>query len=93
MMGLFFYWYFCVLKCVITQRSAKRKLEDRQRIFKNFAYWATDNTDITDLHRLNMADLLHGSLTDSILKVYYEVYKELGAGFLEKVYQNTMYFE
>lgn len=40
-----------------------------------------------------MADLLHGSITDSILKVYYEVYNELGAGFLEKVYQNAMYFE
>ncbi|WP_232727146.1 GxxExxY protein [Flavobacterium sp. 1] len=40
-----------------------------------------------------MANLLHGSITDSILKVYYEVYNELGAGFLEKVYQNAMYFE
>jgi GxxExxY protein len=40
-----------------------------------------------------MADLLHRSITDSILKVYYEVYNELGAGFLEKVYQNAMYFE
>jgi len=28
-----------------------------------------------------------------ILKVYYEVYNELGCGFLEKVYQNAMYFE
>src|SRR5690349_14420969 len=40
-----------------------------------------------------MANLLHKSITDSILKVYYEVYNELGAGFLEKVYQNAMYFE
>jgi len=40
-----------------------------------------------------MANLLHKSITDVILKVYYEVYNELGAGFLEKVYQNTMYFE
>lgn len=40
-----------------------------------------------------MADLLHKSITDSILKVYYEVYNELGSGFLEKVYQNAMYFE
>ncbi len=40
-----------------------------------------------------MVDLLHKSITDSILKVYYEVYNELGSGFLEKVYQNAMYFE
>jgi GxxExxY protein len=40
-----------------------------------------------------MAGLLHKSITDIILKVYYEVYNELGYGFLEKVYQNAMYFE
>jgi GxxExxY protein len=40
-----------------------------------------------------MTNLLHKPITDVILKVYYDVYNELGAGFLEKVYQNTMYFE
>jgi len=40
-----------------------------------------------------MTSLLYKSITDSILKVYYEVYNELGYGFLEKVYQNAMYFE
>ncbi len=40
-----------------------------------------------------MTSLLHKSITDAILKVYYEVYNELGYGFLEKVYQNAMYFE
>jgi GxxExxY protein len=40
-----------------------------------------------------MSSLLHKSITDIILKVYYEVYNELGYGFLEKVYQNAMYFE
>ena len=40
-----------------------------------------------------MANLLHKSITDVILKVYYDVYNELGYGFLEKVYQNAMYFE
>jgi GxxExxY protein len=40
-----------------------------------------------------MTKFLHKSLSDSILKVYYEVYNELGYGFLEKVYQNAMYFE
>lgn len=56
-------------------------------------FLATNNTDITDLHRSNMTNLLHKSITDIILKVYYDVYNELGSGFLEKVYQNAMYFE
>jgi GxxExxY protein len=38
-------------------------------------------------------ELLHKELTDSILKVYFDVYNELGYGFLEKVYQNSMYLE
>ena len=38
-------------------------------------------------------ELLHKELTDSILKVFYDVYNELGYGFLEKVYQNSLYFE
>ena len=37
--------------------------------------------------------LLHQQITDNILKVYYDVYNQLGYGFLEKVYQNAMYFE
>ena len=40
-----------------------------------------------------MVELLYKELTDSIIKTYYEVYKELGYGFLEKVYQNAMYLE
>lgn len=40
-----------------------------------------------------MTSLLHKSITDAIIKVYYEVYNELGCGFLEKIYQNAMYFE
>ena len=38
-------------------------------------------------------DLLRSDLTDSILKTFYDVYNELGYGFLEKVYQNSMYLE
>ena len=34
--------------------------------------------------------LLHGDLTESILKSYYEVYNSLGYGFLEKVYENSL---
>jgi len=40
-----------------------------------------------------MTGILHKSITDAILKVFYDVYNELGYGFLEKVYQNAMYFE
>lgn len=38
-------------------------------------------------------NLLHKSITDSILKTFYEIYNGLGHGFLEKVYQNAMYFQ
>jgi GxxExxY protein len=37
--------------------------------------------------------LLHQELTDVIIKTFYEVYNELGHGFLEKVYQNSLYLE
>lgn len=40
-----------------------------------------------------MNKLLHKDITDTIIKAYYEVYNELGYGFLEKVYQNSMYLE
>ncbi|WP_133527110.1 GxxExxY protein [Flavobacterium sp. 245] len=40
-----------------------------------------------------MADLLHKEISKPILKIFYDVYNELGYGFLEKVYQNAMYFE
>lgn len=35
--------------------------------------------------------LLHPELTDKIIGVYYEVYNEVGHGFLESVYSNCMY--
>ncbi len=38
-------------------------------------------------------ELLHKALTDQILKTFYDVYNELGYGFLEKVYQNSLYME
>ncbi len=38
-------------------------------------------------------NLLHKELTDSIIKTFYDVYNELGYGFLEKVYQNSLYVE
>jgi GxxExxY protein len=38
-------------------------------------------------------ELLHEELTKAIIKTFYEVYNELGYGFLEKVYQNSLYLE
>ncbi|QSB25735.1 GxxExxY protein [Flavobacterium sp. CLA17] len=38
-------------------------------------------------------ELLHEELTDVIIKTFYEVYNELGYGFLEKVYLNSLYLE
>ncbi|MCP9761551.1 GxxExxY protein [Lacihabitans soyangensis] len=32
-------------------------------------------------------------LTDKVLKTFYDVYNELGFGFLEKVYQNSLFLE
>ncbi|SHG60699.1 GxxExxY protein [Flavobacterium defluvii] len=40
-----------------------------------------------------MSHLLHKEKSKSILKIFYDVYNQLGYGFLEKVYQNAMYFE
>ncbi|MFA6924020.1 MAG: GxxExxY protein [Bacteroidales bacterium] len=38
-------------------------------------------------------EYLHKDLTDKIIKCFYEVYNELGYGFLEKVYENAMIIE
>ncbi len=37
--------------------------------------------------------LLHEELSDQILSAFYEVYNQLGYGFLEKVYQNALFLE
>ena len=38
-------------------------------------------------HRM---ELLHHDLTERIIGIYYEVYRELGSGFLEKICQSAM---
>ena len=38
-------------------------------------------------------ELLHKELTDKILKAFFDVYNELGYGFLERVYQNSLFLE
>ena len=37
-------------------------------------------------------DYLHKELTESVIRVFYEVYNTLGYGFVENVYQNSMYY-
>jgi GxxExxY protein len=37
--------------------------------------------------------MLHKELTGEILSAFYDVYNELGYGFLERVYQNALFFE
>lgn len=38
-------------------------------------------------------DYLHSEITGEILNAFYDVYNELGYGFLERVYKNAMYKE
>jgi len=40
-----------------------------------------------------MAELLHKDVTEKIIGASFEVYRELGYGFLEKVYQKAMVHE
>jgi GxxExxY protein len=36
---------------------------------------------------------IHSEITEQIIKCFYNVYNELGYGFLEKVYQNALFLE
>ena len=40
-----------------------------------------------------MTEYLHSELTGKIIKAFYNVYNELGYGFLEKVYEKAMLIE
>ncbi len=37
-----------------------------------------------------LEQMKHASLTEKIIKVFYQVYNELGSGFLESVYENAL---
>ena len=37
--------------------------------------------------------LLHADITEKILGIFYKVYNQLGYGFLEKVYENSLIIE
>jgi GxxExxY protein len=38
-------------------------------------------------------ELKHSEITEQVIGAYYDVYNDLGYGFLERVYQNALYFE
>lgn len=38
-------------------------------------------------------ELLHKDISDKIIQAFYKVYNTLGYGFLEKVYENSLYLE
>ncbi|MFT6210207.1 MAG: GxxExxY protein [Bacteroidia bacterium] len=40
-----------------------------------------------------MGNLIHGEITGKVLEAFFNVYHELGHGFLEKVYENAMLIE
>ena len=42
---------------------------------------------------MNTDDYKHSEITKNIIKCFYKVYNTLGYGFLEKVYENAMFFE
>src|ERR671939_597581 len=48
----------------------------------------TDDTDHTDRQRRSCGAVLrHRELTHNLIRVFYDVYNERGAGFVESVYQ------
>jgi GxxExxY protein len=46
-----------------------------------------------DQHSPKPTALLHGELTEQVLRSFYNVYNALGYGFLEKVYENALLFD
>ena len=38
-------------------------------------------------------ELKHKDLTDEIIRIFFDVYNELGFGFLENIYQNSLFLE
>lgn len=42
---------------------------------------------------MNTDNYKHSEITEKIIKAFYKVYNTLGYGFLEKVYENTLFIE
>ena len=56
------------------------------------------NTDDTERDQIfidwtTVMEYLHQDLTERIIRCFYEVYNQLGYGFLEKVYEHSMMIE
>jgi GxxExxY protein len=50
----------------------------------------TDLYDYTTFVESDQINLKHGDLTDRIIGIFYDVYNELGYGFLESVYEESL---
>ena len=48
--------------------------------------------DLLNVNNNSNDNLLHKELTDTIIACFYQVYNDLGYGFLERVYQNALYY-
>ena len=48
--------------------------------------------DLLEVYNNSEDKLLHKDLTDRIISCFYQVYNDLGYGFLERVYQNALYY-
>jgi len=48
--------------------------------------------DLLEFYNNSEDKLLHKELTDKIIACFYQVYNDLGYGFLERVYQNALYY-
>jgi len=48
--------------------------------------------DLLEHYKNSEDKLLHKDLTDKIISCFYQVYNDLGYGFLERVYQNALYY-
>ncbi len=48
--------------------------------------------DLLEIYNNSEDKLLYKDLTDKIISCFYRVYNDLGYGFLERVYQNALYY-
>lgn len=52
--------------------------------------WPQMNTEKTDQKRTEFEEYPHAELTGRVIGVFYDVYNEMGYGFLEEVYHQAM---
>jgi GxxExxY protein len=71
---------------MIWKKSAKIRVIRVISVLKN------ENMDLLEIYSNSEDKLLHKELTDKIISCFYQVYNDLGYGFLERVYQNALYY-